>query len=94
MAKLVGYRDDNVTFDCGPFVLTNPLGNGYRLECQIGDSGMPVLPDSSVYELLRKNGLKTGKWWSLEGAATVCDWLNDQVKSGVIKQADWGGWVA
>lgn len=93
MAQRVGYFDDNVTFEEGPFVITNPLGNGWRIEAQIMGSGTPALPDSSVYDLLRKVGHSAGKWNDLEPAAEACDFLNEQVKAGKICMRPSGGWL-
>lgn len=85
MAKVVGYYEDDVVFGDEPFVLTNPLGNGFRIEAQIpACGGTPCLPDVSIYELLKKSPFGTGKWRDLETATKACDFLNEQVKKGII----------
>jgi len=92
MAKLVGYFDDNVTFDEGPFVLTNPLNNGYRVEVQIKESGTPVLPAVCIYEFLELNGFDPCKSRDIEKAKAKVDFLNHNVSDGVIKKSDKGIW--
>jgi hypothetical protein len=85
MAKVVGYFDDDVVFGDEPFVLTNPYGNGFRIEAQIpARGGTPCLPDASIYDLLRTTPFGTGKWMDYEVAAKACDFLNAQVKAGTI----------
>ena len=84
MAQIVGYMDDEVTFKEGPFVLTNPLGNGWRIECQIRISGTPVLPDISIYRLLDKHLGHSGKWPDKAPAVRACDFLNQRVRDNHI----------
>jgi len=56
MAREVGYFQDcepnDPIYDEGPFVICNPLGNGWRIE-QRGKT-CPVLPDIEVYDILKR----------------------------------------
>lgn len=84
MAQVVGYYDDNVIFNEGPFVICNPLGNGWRIECEIQGSDTPTLPDSSIYRLKRDVYGLNGKTMSRVEIERVCDGLNQMVRDGEI----------
>lgn len=83
MAQAIGYWDDNVVFTEGPFVICNPLGNGWRIEVELKEHHCPVLPDLSIYHLKKQLGM-TGKTMNVELAEGVCDTLNQMVQDGKI----------
>jgi hypothetical protein len=98
MAQIVGYWDDEVEFEDGPFVLTNPCGNGFRIECQppygVNKPGCPCLPDISIYNwrhTFTKWGV--GKTNDKELATYVVDQLNIMVLDGVVIRSDKGFWT-
>jgi hypothetical protein len=93
MAQEVGYFEDDVEYTEGPFVIVNPMGNGWRIEVELVGHRCPVLTDSSIHELRLKNGWPTGKLNSKAQAAELCDWLNSKVRDGIIEQVR-NGWVA
>ena len=81
-AQIVGYFEDNVTFTEGPFVAV--CINGWRIEVELKGNNCPVLPDMSIYKMLKDaRGKEPGKTDWLECEANV-NWLNEQVKRGRI----------
>ena len=98
MAQIVGYFDDDVTFEGGPFVLTNPYGNGFRIECQpphgVDKPDCPCLLDLSVYRWIENfTNWGQGKTHNRELAVSVVDQLNGMVKDGLVKRDDKGFWT-
>ena len=93
MAQVVGYFEDNVTYEEGPFVISNPLSNGWRIEVEVKGSKTqtPALPDLSIYELKKKLGLE-GKTFDKALIERICDDLNQMVRDGKIVQRC-GLWV-
>lgn len=90
MAQVIAYSDNDVVFTEGPFVLCNPLGNGWRIEAELRGAKCPVLPDLSIYDLMKARGWR-GKTLEYAKAAEMCDWLNAQVRAGrvVLNGAAW-----
>lgn len=91
MAQQVGYFEDfasprrrHEAYSEGPFVIVNPLGNGWRIECEVKDGKCPVLPDLSIYHLRDHAGFPEGKFDLQEDAERLCDFLNQQVREGNI----------
>ncbi len=92
MAQFVGYFEDDVTYTEGPFVVVN--ANGYRIEVENkkSEKKCPCLPPLDIYtlcELYNKTCHKNDDHTII--AATV-DWLNQQVKDGVIVLNEKGYW--
>jgi hypothetical protein len=83
MAQVVGYFEDHVVYQEGPFVISNPLGNGWRIEVEMKEHRCPVLPDLSIYRLMEQLSLK-GKTNDQAEAARICDQLNRRVLAGRI----------
>jgi hypothetical protein len=78
MAQVVGYWENNVIYTEGPFVITKPLGNGWRIEVELKGHHCPVLPDLSICRLQETFGLR-GKVADKDRIAFVCDQLNSMV---------------
>lgn len=100
MAVVIGFFQNTDTpkaaaeaFKEGPFVICNPLGNGWRIEVELKGAKSPVLPDLSVSRLWKRAGFGEPKFHSQATAAQLCDWLNQQVKIGSIVCND-GNWEA
>lgn len=91
MAQVVGYYENDVTYTEGPFVIVNPLSNGWRIECELKGHHCPCLADVSIYPLMRKMGLD-GKTFDKDLITRVCDELNQMVKTGEII-LDGGLWI-
>jgi hypothetical protein len=85
MAQVVGFFEDNVTYKEGPFVISNPLFNGWRIEVEFKGSKTqtPGLPNTSIYELEKKLGLD-GKTFDKALIERICDELNQMVRDGKI----------
>jgi hypothetical protein len=96
MAQEVDYFEDGVTFTEGPFVICNPLGNGWRIEAEIKGSPCPGLPDASIYDLLEIEGIDRGKYRYREVAEKICNQLNTWVREGRVILDPKGGkvWIA
>lgn len=75
MAQVVEYFENNVVFAEGPFVICNPFCNGWRIEVELKGHLCPILPDSSIYEIMNRLGM-VGKTMDKELAKRVCDTLN------------------
>lgn len=87
MAQEVGWFENNVTFLEGPFVISDPMGNGWRIESELEGYHCPVLPDTTIFQLMENEAGWIGKTIHRERAECVCDWLNLCVKRGqIIKQ--------
>jgi hypothetical protein len=83
MAQRVGYFQDNVEYTEGPFVHCDFVCNGYgRIECEMKDHHCPVLPDSSIYDLLKFEKDYVGG--ERDRTIELVDWLNEQVSLGRI----------
>lgn len=93
MAQVVGYMDNHVEFKEGPFVICNPLGNGWRIEVERKGHFCPVLPDASIYGLIKRMKMYAGKFVAKSDAEALCNRLNRLVKSGVITLRD-NQWTA
>lgn len=87
MAQVINYFSNDIVFAEGPFVICNPLGNGWRIEVELKGHCCPVLPDSSIYVTERSLGL-VGKTWDKSLAEKVCDELNEMVRDGKIVLSD------
>ena len=92
MAQAVGYYDNDVTYTDGPFVLVNAMGNGWRIEVELKRHTCPVLPDASIYRLLRSYKLQDHKSRDKTEIERSVDWLNNKVKDGSITEID-GWWL-
>lgn len=90
MAQVIGYCQNDVIFEEGPFVIVN--ANGWRIECELKGHYCPVLPDSSIYKLREYWGYQPGKFREQREAEELCDRLNQAVKDGVIV-LDGKSWV-
>lgn len=93
MAQVVNYYENGVVYTEGPFVCTN-LGTTYRVEVQCvkpQHPGCPVLPDSSIYNLLDDEGFNTGHM-NLKGCTKIVDFLNNLVREGKIVLSSDGWW--
>ena len=92
MAQVVGYFEDGVTYEEGPFVISNPLSNGWRIEAEVKGSKTrtPALPDTSIFPLKKKLGMD-GKTFDKALAERVCDELNVIVRAGeiAVRRALW-----
>lgn len=84
MAQEVGYHEDNVAYEQGPFVIVHC--NGWRIEVEFKGHHCPVLPDSSIYKITEVLGLP-GKTNDKALAAAVCDTLNQMVADKLIQLA-------
>lgn len=82
MAQKVGYFQDDVVFEEGPFVMV--YINGWRIEGEVVGNKCPALLMPSIYALLRKEGLYEHKTEDEDRVAKAVDWLNEQVRLGVI----------
>lgn len=91
MAQEVGYHQNNVVFIGGPFVIVN--ANGWRVEAELKNYYCPVLPDISIFSIMKRLGFE-GKTDNKEKAAMVCDHLNRMVLTGDIVLTAHGQWVA
>ncbi len=87
MAQKVHFMEDNVVFTEGPFVLDNACSNGWRVEVELKGHKCPVLPDLSIYQLLRTHRLSVYKSFDLIEMERICDWLNEMVRKGAITLA-------
>lgn len=84
MTQIVEFFENDIVFKEGPFVISNPLGNGWRIEVEMKGHRCSVLPDLSIYKLKEQQfGLK-GKTMDQSRAAHVCDQLNAMVREGHI----------
>jgi len=81
MAQVVGYYQNNVEYEEGPFVITS-LSNGYRIEVEMPGHHCPVLPNTCVYTVMKRLGMDG--WSPKEVAARVCDHLNAMWASDLI----------
>ena len=90
MAQVVGYSEKNPVYQEGPFVIVN--ANGWRIEVELKGFHCPVLPATSIYEIMKRHGF-SGKTNDKEKAALVCDALNGMVRTGQIVLHDNGWWV-
>ena len=81
MAQQVGYRENNVEYTEGPFVIVN--AGGWRIESELKGHQCPVLPGSDIIAFINKEngGVLKG---SLEQMSKVCDKLNALVDVGEI----------
>ena len=93
MAQVIGFSEDNVTFTEGPFVISNPLGNGWRIEVELKEHPCPVLPENSIYDFIQRHGFSVGKFREQSQAEVVCDWLNGQVREHNIR-LNGRAWIA
>lgn len=95
MAQVVGYHEDNVVFEEGPFVAVEV--GGWRIEAEFKGHKCPVLPDFSIYRLLAREGKHGGKYPTSDlGTAQIketVDWLNQLVKDGEIRLWNGTTWV-
>lgn len=79
MAQVVGYYQDHVRYKQGPFVICNAQGNGWRIECEQKNSTCPMLPHTSVVNLIRIRFKLEGKSRDRDFVARICDQLNEMV---------------
>ncbi len=84
MAQTVEYFEDNIYFTEGPFVVCNPMGNGWRIEVEQKNYHTSVLPDASIMELLRITGKYVVRGFDRMPTADAADWLNSLVNFGQI----------
>jgi hypothetical protein len=83
MAQEVGYFENHVKYTEGPFVIVD--ANGWRIEVELKEYHCPVLPEDTIYQLCKeKLGRRLAKFDHKSDAATLCDWLNQEVRQGSI----------
>jgi hypothetical protein len=92
MAQKVDYYEDNVEYQGGPFVVCvlGP-GNDFRVEVELKGHKCPVLPQSSIYEMMKEIDFD-GRTNDLKKINLVVDALNAFVKTGRIVCVD-GAWI-
>ncbi|OHB20220.1 MAG: hypothetical protein A2939_03370 [Parcubacteria group bacterium RIFCSPLOWO2_01_FULL_48_18] len=83
MAQVIGYFEDNVVFTEGPFVICNPLGNGWRIEVELKGHHCPILPDLTIHKLKERLGM-SGKTMDRSLTERVCNTLNRMARNGEI----------
>jgi len=84
MAQHVGYFENNVRFEEGPFVVCDlAITAAYRIEAELVGHRCPVQVDSSVFRLLLRFGL-CGNGRDRRLVDAVCDKLNELVRAGLI----------
>ncbi len=83
MAQVIGYFENDVTFEEGPFVICNPCGNGWRIEVEQKEYHCPVLPDMTIYPIKDRLGMRY-KTNDHSLAERVCDSLNEMVRNDQI----------
>jgi hypothetical protein len=102
MAKEIGYMENFVpgtdryreVFSEGPFVICNPMDNGWRIEEENENGKCPCLPDTSIYNLMKRIGPHgSGKWLVRDHAERTCDFLNSMVKCGQIRKLSNGAMI-
>lgn len=93
MAQVVGYYQDHVRYRQGPFVMCDPRGNGWRIECEQKNCVCPVLPHSSVADLILKRFKLDGKTRDRDLVGKICDELNEMVKKKEINLMNMKIWV-
>ena len=94
MAQEIGYYDDNVAFKEGPFVIVNVgsrIKPSWRIEAELVGHTCPVLPDASIFTILRRSGMHFATP-NKRLAMRVCDHLNKMVRDGEIVRKG-GVWV-
>jgi len=92
MAQEIGYMENDVEFKEGPFVISNPLQNGWRIEVELKGHRCPVLPDRTIYKLKKKEFGMVCKTSVKRQIVEVCDFLNQMVVEGEIVLED-KAWV-
>lgn len=93
MAQFVKYREDNVTFEQGPFVAVEMPGwNKWRVEVEMKGHHCPATPDFEISRLLELNGRIESSRFPQAVECSV-NWLNGQVREGniVLKDERWWG---
>lgn len=60
MAQEIGYHDDGVVFTEGPFVICNPLNNGWRIEAELRGAVCPVAGEARLWTAPRRPSCATG----------------------------------
>lgn len=93
MAQEVGFMEDNITYTEGPFVISNPLGNGWRIEVELRGHKCPILPGSWYEPYIQEHGFQDGKYWGKEEAERLCDFLNTRVSMGDIVLVNEKTWL-
>lgn len=97
MAQMVGYMDDNIRYESGPFVVVrvpdpNRMGAwlGWRIESEHKNFPHPVLPHRSIFGILQKYGLGN-RTREKHKAELMCDYLNDLVRRRkiVVMRSEW-----
>jgi len=91
MAQICGYFEDNVIYTEGPFVMVQAFG--WRIEAEVKGHKCPTLPDIGIYKLLETNNKQAHKTDNKEKIIESVDWLNLQVKNGLIIQNEYGIYV-
>lgn len=86
MAQKVGYCENDIEYEDGPFVMV--WASGYRIEVCLPGHHCPVLPHLDVYRFLEANGYESQKSLDKGIIATSVDWLNLQVLEGTITLQD------
>lgn len=82
MAQIVGFFEDDIKYQEGPFVLTKTLGGDWRIEVECKGYFCSVIPDASIQKVICDEGFFiTGK---LEEKKSCVDMLNRKVKQGNI----------
>jgi len=91
MAQCVGYYEDDVVYEEGPFVLVS--AGGWRIEAEVKGHKCPALPDLSIFRLIKNHFGDYQKSSNLKKVEERCDFLNKMVKSGDIV-LDNGQWIS
>lgn len=90
MAQIVGYWKDNITYEEGPFVVVDVSNNNqFRIEVELKGHHCSILPDTSIYEFLRKADIDA---YDREQCIETCDLLNQMVMEKKIVEIN-GFWV-
>ena len=83
--QVVGYYENDVTFEYGPFVVCRITGmNHCRIEVEVKGSSCPCLCDPSVYKMLRVETECPIGCTHYDRIAPWVEWLNNRVRDKQI----------
>lgn len=98
MAKTIGYYEDFETSEAaaeayseGPFVVCSCFGDA-RIEVENKNGKCPCLPYKDIYALCELYNKPCHKSSNFQEIRDTVDWLNEQVKIGVIICHERGYW--
>ena len=81
MAQEVGYFENHIEYEEGPFVMVD--AHGWRVEVELKGHHCPCLPGTSIYALRKALGFPVGKGQQ-ERIAGQVDKLNQLVCEGYV----------